>query len=83
VLLTKLGELAAENVTAKGEDWPKGANVLTGQLKRLAPNLRKIGLHVTSGTAGRGKAKHRSIIIEVDKAASPASPASTSNKSVA
>src|SRR5262249_10655295 len=63
-LLAKLGELADDKVT-KIQDWPKRANSLSGQLKRLAPNLRKIGLHVTFGSAGRGKTKGRRITIEV------------------
>jgi hypothetical protein len=82
-LLALLTEVAGKDVTAKVEDWPKGANVLTGQLRRLAPNLRKIGMHVTSGTAGRGKTKHRSIVIGVDKPSSPATPASKAPNGVA
>jgi hypothetical protein len=81
-LLARLGELAGEKA-AKPEGWPKRANALSGQLKRLAPNLRKIGLSVTFGSAGRGKAKGRRIVIEVDKAgdsSSPPSPASPSPK---
>src|SRR5262249_45018900 len=65
-LLAELGRVAGEKAT-KAEDWPKRANTLSGQLKRLAPNLRKIGFHVTFGSAGRGRAKGRRITIEADK----------------
>ncbi|HYT91311.1 MAG TPA: hypothetical protein VEL76_21545, partial [Gemmataceae bacterium] len=77
-LLAQLSELAGEKAT-KAEDWPKRANSLSGQLKRLAPNLRKIGLSVTFGSAGRGKAKGRRIVIETDKAGDSASPSSPSS----
>jgi len=33
---------------AKQRDWPKKSNVLSGQLRRIAPNLRKIGIDVNS-----------------------------------
>jgi hypothetical protein len=79
-LLAKLGELAGDKAT-KAEDWPKRANVLSGQLKRLAPNLRKIGLNVTFGSAGRGKAKSRRITIEADRAGDSSSPSSPSSPS--
>jgi 5S rRNA maturation endonuclease (ribonuclease M5) len=74
-LLARLGELAGERAT-KAEDWPKRANSLSGQLKRLAPNLRKIGLHVTFGSAGRGKAKGRRIVVEAVRAGDSSSPPS-------
>src|SRR5262249_41799758 len=77
-LLVQLRDLAGEKVT-KVEDWPKRANVLSGQLKRLAPNLRKVGLHVTFGSAGRGKAKGRRIVVEGEKARNSSSPPSPSS----
>jgi hypothetical protein len=77
-LLAALGELAGDKAT-RAEDWPKKANTLSGQLKRLAPILRKIGLNVTFGSAGRGRAKGRRITIEVDKAGDSSSPSSPSS----
>ncbi|MFL5760630.1 MAG: hypothetical protein ACJ789_12960 [Thermomicrobiales bacterium] len=44
-LLTELNEIV-DAATRKDQDWPKGANRLSGQLRRLAPNLRQIGLWV-------------------------------------
>jgi hypothetical protein len=76
-LLFKLGQLAGDKAI-KAEYWPKRPNALSGQLKRLAPNLRKIGLNVTFGSAGRGKAKGRRIVIEADKAEDSSSPSSPS-----
>jgi hypothetical protein len=79
-LLAKLGELVGDKAT-RAEDWPKRANTLSGQLKRLAPNLRKIGLSVTFGSAGRGKTKGRRIVIETDNAGERSSPSSPSSPS--
>jgi hypothetical protein len=76
-LLARLSDLGGDKAT-KAEDWPKKANSLSGQLKRLAPNLRKIGLDVTFGSAGRGRAKGRRITIVVDKAGDSSSPSSPS-----
>jgi hypothetical protein len=42
-LLNKLNELRAGEKVA---DWPKTANHLSGRLRRLAPNLRSIGIDV-------------------------------------
>jgi hypothetical protein len=77
-LLTKLGELAGEKV-AKSDGWPKRANILSGHLKRLAPNLRKVGVHVAFGSAGRGTAKARRIVIQADKPADSPSQSSPSS----
>jgi hypothetical protein len=38
-LLAALTELASGS---EGKDWPKRANALTGKLRRLAPNLRRV-----------------------------------------
>jgi hypothetical protein len=46
-LLDELRKLVDEK-TAAAKDWPKGANVLTNRLRRLAPNLRKTGLDIES-----------------------------------
>jgi 5S rRNA maturation endonuclease (ribonuclease M5) len=46
-LLTILNDRAGE--TAKDRTWPKKAHNLSGQLKRLAPNLRRLGVEVKLG----------------------------------
>ncbi len=45
-----LEELAGERTT-KGKDWPKRPNSLSGELKRIAPNLRRTGIDVEFGKA--------------------------------
>jgi hypothetical protein len=49
-LLTVLNERAGE--TARDRTWPKKAHNLSGQLKRLAPNLRRLGIEVELGVRG-------------------------------
>lgn len=34
--------------------WPKSANALSGKLRRLAPNLRRVGLEIDSGRTNSG-----------------------------
>src|SRR5579884_3398987 len=74
-LLTELAGLTEEQAV-KAERWPRGANILSGELKRLAPNLRKIGLNVTFSSAGRGHAKVRQITVEKVKVGERSSPSS-------
>lgn len=47
-----LEELAGERVV-KGKDWPKRPHLLSGELKRIAPNLRRSGIDVEFGKSGR------------------------------
>jgi hypothetical protein len=44
-LLEKLDELAPEK-TKKQTGWPKNGRAVSGQLKRIAPNLRARGVTV-------------------------------------
>jgi len=41
-------DLAADDATRRTRDWPKSAKALSGKIKRLAPNLRRIGIEVES-----------------------------------
>jgi len=51
-----LSALNASVPTAPPRGWPKGANALSGQLRRFAPNLRAVyGLNVADGRAAGGK----------------------------
>src|SRR5262249_29955244 len=52
-LLHQLNLIENEKVT-KDRDWPKRPNVLSGRLRRLAPNLRRIGINVEIGRGKRG-----------------------------
>lgn len=45
MLLSKLGELVDEEVR-RDRSWPKRPHVLGGQLKRIAPALRRVGVAV-------------------------------------
>lgn len=52
-LLGELENRAAPRIV-KQKGWPKRANVLSGELTRIAPNLRRMGIDVESGkSAGR------------------------------
>jgi hypothetical protein len=50
-LLDELRKIV-DDKTAAAKDWPKGANVLSNKLRRLAPNLRKTGLDIESVHTG-------------------------------
>jgi hypothetical protein len=52
----------ADDRTRRLHGWPKGARALAGIIKRLAPNLRRLGIEVdTAGHVGRGSAKRKAI----------------------
>ncbi len=49
-------DLKVSEHTARSKEWPKAANALGGRLKRIAPDLRKLGVDITfasSRTQGR------------------------------
>jgi hypothetical protein len=60
-----LGELegAADENIKRLKSWPKAPQSLSGQLKRLAPNLRHVGVEVEFGHEGRGRVKRRVIAL--------------------
>ncbi|NQT40030.1 MAG: hypothetical protein HQ581_21235, partial [Planctomycetes bacterium] len=53
-LLAELDELADEK-TKRLKSWPQTPRSLSNVLKRLAPNLRAVGVEVESGRTGRGR----------------------------
>jgi len=55
-LLKALNSEASEP-TQRAQEWPKAGHALTGKLKRLAPNLRAIGIEVTFGRIGHARAR--------------------------
>ncbi len=61
-LLTELGEVVGE-VARNRQDWPKSGRGLSGVLRRLAPNLRAVGIDVLFDTEGRGNDKRRIIVV--------------------
>ena len=56
-LLTKLGRLDSELTRAPG--WPKSPRVLSAILKRIAPNLRQVGIVAVQDTRGGGDKKQK------------------------
>lgn len=82
MLLEELTRIVGERM-AGARNFPKIANKLSGELKRLAPNLRSVGLFVETR-----KGKERGIVIfrrEQDKEgilSSPSSPSSPSGTSL-
>ena len=48
---------------ARQKGWPQSGRSLSGILKRLAPNLRAVGVEVEFGSTGRGKDKRRNLIL--------------------
>ncbi|MFQ5733042.1 MAG: hypothetical protein ACE5KM_13960 [Planctomycetaceae bacterium] len=45
-------EDAADSRTIKQHNWPKRPHVLSGELRRIAPNLRRMGIDVEFGRSG-------------------------------
>ena len=70
-LLEQLVALVGEKVT-KREDWPANPRTLSGQLRRLAPDLRSIGIEVTFAPR-TGKRRAITIIRAEESGAEPSS----------
>ena len=62
-LLDGLTALVGERA-AKEREWPKRPNVMSGKLRRAAPALRKVGIHVTF-PAREGHASSKVISVTV------------------
>jgi hypothetical protein len=62
-LLAALEEATGEK-DQRRQDWPKTARKLSGELRRVAPNLRRAGLDVQFG---RGTGKDRKRLIHLSK----------------
>jgi hypothetical protein len=63
-LLIKLYNQAGDQAT-RSRDWPKKPHHLSGKLRRLAPNLRKLGIEIKFGYDG--KSRCRIIILRKGK----------------
>jgi hypothetical protein len=74
-LLAELSKLAGETV-ARSREWPKKPHVLSGVLKRLAPNLRRAGVVVES-YRGDDRRRSRRIRLTASKSVSDAPDASS------
>jgi hypothetical protein len=60
-LLPMLTEQAGD-AAAKAKTWPKSPRGLSGRLRRAAPNLRRIGIHIAFDR-GEGRKRNRIITI--------------------
>ena len=56
-------QLQAGDTAARAHDWPKKPNKLSGLLKRLTPNLRKIDIEVVKIPLGTGNQKRSGLRI--------------------
>ena len=73
-LLAQLEETYADEKIRKHKEWPTSPRKLSGELRRLAPNLRREGMEVVFGRHGR---KGTPITLEkTGKTSSPSSPLS-------
>jgi hypothetical protein len=72
-LLTALEERADEK-SRKSRDWPTGPRKLSGDLRRIAPHLRRAGINIAFGT--RTKIGTPITLERVRKTPSPPSPLS-------
>lgn len=76
-LLEELNQRASDEMK-KQQGWPKRANSLSGAIKRVAPNLRAVGIDCKLGRTKAGS----SITLEcVSKTSSPSSSSSPSTES--
>jgi hypothetical protein len=78
-LLKALSRFAPESVV-KQRGWPKKPNGLSGALRRLAPNLRRVGIEV-SWHRDEGKKRSRIIKLQNRPAESPRQLSSASSAS--
>lgn len=68
----------ADETTRRRKDWPKGANILSGALRRLAPNLQETGIVYETPSRTGGARPHRLSLAasRVEEARNPPSPPS-------
>ncbi|MEZ5343566.1 MAG: hypothetical protein R2706_19670 [Acidimicrobiales bacterium] len=74
-------ELVVGEQVVRRRTWPKDATRLSGELRRLAPSLEALGVHVVFGEREPGRARRRLITLErMADVAVPVSAASDSNQ---
>jgi hypothetical protein len=73
-LLEELSKLAGETV-ARAREWPKKPHVLSGVLKRLAPNPRRAGIAADPyRDEGKGRARRVRLTVHTDAPDAPDAP---------
>jgi hypothetical protein len=75
VLLGELGTLVTEEAR-KRPDWPKRSNLLSGQLRRLAPNLLRVGIAIEFAR-GSGRTRNRTVRVSTAEPGAELSSASS------
>jgi hypothetical protein len=81
-LLSELESHYTDDATRKRKDWPAGPRKLAGDLRRLAPALRREGIDVTFDREPGGRRRRIISLERADKAPSrpsPPSPAAAKN----
>lgn len=68
-LLIELDRMADDKIK-RLKGWPQTPRAVSGIIKRLAPNLRAVGIDVEFGSEGRGRTKRRRIAISREPEAS-------------
>jgi hypothetical protein len=76
-LLKALEAGPADEATKKHRDWPTSPRKLSGELRRLAPNLRRAGVEVTFNREPGGQ---RRRVIRVERSGNPPSLPSPSSQ---
>jgi hypothetical protein len=72
-LLAALSQIAGDEATRQ-RCWPQSARALSGALKRLAPNLRAVGVHVETLREPGGNRARRLSLRRVESACVPCVP---------
>jgi hypothetical protein len=80
-LLDELGRLAGDKGTS-ARGWPKRPHVLSGRLRRLAPNLRRAGISIEFVDRHTGRRREKIIRLGVAETASGASAPSVLLKNI-
>lgn len=61
-LLAELAQIAGDDAR-RHPDWPRNGQTLSGQLRRLAPNLRRKGIHADLGVRAADTKRTRTIAV--------------------
>lgn len=72
---------SVDDATARHAAWPKNGRKLSGELKRLAPNLRALGVNLTLGRREAGTGRRLLTISQPDKPHHESRPANPSQPS--
>jgi hypothetical protein len=74
--LLKAISVKADDTTRNQKDWQLSGQTLSNNLRRLVPNLRRVGVEVIFGIRSKDRARRRLIVVREVSAASTASAGS-------